>query len=94
MSVIPIHSEVKSSSNMLDTTEIGLSSTPHDTVREKESKALRKRAAHHTSLTLPLEEHLPSKSINYNTVATTSTAVYKVCQNPPLLLGMNTLGKL
>ena len=58
MPVIPTLSEVKSSSDLLDTTK---SSTSHDTVREKKSTALRKRAAHPMSLTLPLEEHLPRK---------------------------------
>ena len=38
MPVIRTHSEVKSSSNVLDTTEIGSNSTPHDTVKEKKSK--------------------------------------------------------
>ena len=33
--VIPTHSEVKSPSNVLDTAEIGLNSTPHATVREE-----------------------------------------------------------
>ena len=40
MPVIPTQSEVKSSSDSLDTTE---NLTPHDTVREKKSSALRKR---------------------------------------------------
>ena len=39
MPVIPIQSEVKSSSDSLDTTE---NLTPHDTMREKSSTALRK----------------------------------------------------
>ena len=56
MPVIPTQSEVKSSSNSLDTTE---NLTPHDTVREKKLTALRKRAAHPKSLTLPSEEHPP-----------------------------------
>ena len=66
MPVIPTQSEVKSSSNSLDTTE---NLTPHDTVREKNSTALRKRAACSKSLTLPLEEHPPRKRIKPNTVA-------------------------
>ena len=57
--VIPTHSEVKSPSNVLDTTAIGLNTTPYATVRDKKSTALRKRAACPTSLTLPSEEHLP-----------------------------------
>ena len=48
MPVIPTQSEVKSSSDSLDTTE---NLTPHDTVREKKSTALRKRAAHPEPLT-------------------------------------------
>ena len=66
MPVIPTQSEVKSSSELLATTE---NSTPHDTVREKKSTALGKRAAHPKSLTLPLEEHPPRKRIKPNTVA-------------------------
>ena len=42
MPVIPTQSEVKSSSDLLDNTE---NLTPHDTVREKKSTALKKRAA-------------------------------------------------
>ena len=66
MPVIPTQSEVKSSSDSLNTTE---NLTPHDTVREKKSTALRKRAAHPKSLTLPSEEHPPRKRIRSNTVA-------------------------
>ena len=67
--VIPTHSEVKPSSNVLDTTKIGLNPTPHATVREKKTTALRKRAAHPTSLTLPSGGHPPSKRTRSNTVA-------------------------
>ena len=66
MPVISIQSEVKSSSDSLDTTE---NLTPHDTVREKKSIALRKRAAHPESLNISLEEHLPRKRIRSNTAA-------------------------
>ena len=66
MPVIHTQSEVKLSSSSLDTTE---NLTPHDTVREKKSTALRKRAAHPKSLTLPSEEHPPRKRIRSNTVA-------------------------
>ena len=66
MPLIPNQSEVKYSSDSLDTTE---NLTPHDTVREKKSTALRKRAAHPKSLTLPSEEYLPRKRIRSNTVA-------------------------
>ena len=67
MPVIPTQSEVKSSSDLLDTTE---NLTPHDTARENKSTALRKRAAHPKSLILPLEEHPPRKRIKPNTVTT------------------------
>ena len=66
MPVIPTQSEVKSSSDLLDTIE---SSTPHDTVREKKSTALRKRAACPKSLIISSEEHLPRKRIRSNKVA-------------------------
>ena len=67
MPVIPTQSEVKLSSDSLDTTE---NFTPHDTARENKSTALRKRAACHKSLILPSEEHPPRKRIKPNTVAT------------------------
>ena len=67
MPVIPTQSEVKSSSDLLDTTE---NFTPHDTARENKSTALIKRSAHPKSLILPSEEHPPRKRINPNTVAT------------------------
>ena len=66
MPVIPSQSEVKSSSDSLDTTE---NFTPYDTVREKKSTALRKRVACPTSLTLPSEEHPLRKRIKPSTVA-------------------------
>ena len=66
MPVIPTQSEVKSSSNLLDTIE---SSASHNTAREKKSTALRKRAAHPLSFTLPSEEHLPRKRIRSDPVA-------------------------
>ena len=66
MPVIPTQSKVKPSSDLLDTTE---NLTPHDRVRKKKSTALRKRAAHPKSLTLPSEEHPPRKGIRSNTVA-------------------------
>ena len=59
--VIPTHSEVKPSSNVLDTTEIGLNPTPRTTVRERKSTALRNKAAHPASFTLPSGEHPPRK---------------------------------
>ena len=67
MPVIPTQSEVKSSSNLLDTTE---NLTLHDTVRENKSPAFRKRAACPKSLILPLEKHPPRKRIKPNTVTT------------------------
>ena len=67
MPVIPTQSEVKSSSDLLDTTE---NLTPHDTARENKSTALRKRAACLRSLILPSEEHPPRKRIKPNIVTT------------------------
>ena len=66
MPVIPIQSEMKSFSDSLDTSE---NLTPHDTVRDKKSTALRERAAHPKSLTLPSEEHPPRKRIRSMIVA-------------------------
>ena len=74
MPVIPTPSEVKSSSDSLDTTE---NLTPHDTVREKNSTALRKRALN------PLPYHQKNthqeKGLNLIQLQPTSTALYKVC---------------
>ena len=101
MPVIPTQSEVKSSSDSLDTTE---NLTPHDTVREKKSTALRKRAACPKSLTISLEEHLPRKRMRSNTVAahldcsiqgtsksTTSIGIEHFGVHPILLVRLVTL---
>ena len=101
MPVIPTHSEVKSSSDSLDTTE---NLTPHDTVREKKSTVLRKRAAHPKSITISLEEHLPRKKIRSNIVAahldcsiqgtsksTTSIGIEHFGVHPILLVRLVTL---
>ena len=90
MPVIPTHSEEKSSSNLLDTTE---SSTPHDTVREKKSTALRKRAAHPKSLTISLGEHLPRKRIRPNTVAAHLDCSIQGTSKPSTSIGNEHFGK-
>ena len=83
------HSEVKPPSDAPDKTENGQNSTPKVTVREKKSKASRRRAAHPTSLPLPLEEHPPRKGIRSNTV----TAHFDHCAQDtsklPILTGNN-----
>ena len=69
MSTLYTHSEVKPPSNALDNLETRLNSTPsHVIVREK-PEVSRSRAAHPTSLPLPLEEHPPRKRIRSYTVA-------------------------
>ena len=88
MPVIHTRSEVKSSSDSLDTTE---NLTPHDTVREKKSTALRKRAAHPKSLTLPSEEHLPRKRIRSITVAAHLDCSIQGMSKLSTLIGLNTL---
>ena len=89
MPVIPIQSEVKSSSDSLDNTE---NLIPHDTVREKKSTALRKRAAWPKSLTLPLEEHLPRKRIRSNTVAAHLNCCIQGTSEPSTLIGIEHFG--
>ena len=69
VSTITTYSEVKPPSDAPDKTESRQNSTPHVTVREKKSKASRRRAAHPTSLPLQSEEHPPRKRIRSNTVA-------------------------
>ena len=69
--VIPTHSEVKSPSNVLDTTKIGLNSIPHETVREKKSTALRKRAAHQKNT-------CQEKGLDLTQLQPTLTTVHKV----------------
>ena len=89
MPVIPTQSEVKLSSNLLDTTK---SSTPYDTVREKKSTALRKRAAHPKSLTISSEEHLPRKRIRSNTVAAHLDCSIQGTSKPSTSIGIEQFG--
>ena len=89
MPVIPTQSEVKISSNLLATTE---NSTPHDTVREKKSTALRKRAAHPNSLTLPSEKHPPRKRIKPNTVAAYLDSDIQGTSEPSTTIGIEHFG--
>ena len=56
INVTPMDTELQYTSIRLDNTQIGSNLTPCNPVKEKKSIALRKRAAHPTSLTLPLEE--------------------------------------
>ena len=90
MPVIPTQSEVKSSSNLLDTTK---RSTPHDTVREKKSTALRQRAAHPKSLTMSSEEHPPRKRIRSNTVAAHLNRSIQGTSKPSTSIGNEHFGK-
>ena len=69
VSTLSTQSEVKPPFDAPDKTESGQNSTPHVMVREKKSKASRRRAACPTSLPLQLEEHPPRKRIRSNTVA-------------------------
>ena len=89
MPVIPTQSEVKSSSDSLNTTE---NLTPHDTVREKKSTVLRKRAAHPKSLTLPLEEHPPRKRVRSNTVAAHLDCSIQGTSKPSTSMGIECFG--
>ena len=86
---IPTHSEVKSSSNSSDTTE---NLTPDHTVREKDSTALKKRAAHPKSLTLPSEEHPPRKRIKLNTVAGHLDSSIQGTSKPYTSIGIEHVG--
>ena len=87
--VIPTQSEVKSSSNSLDTTE---NLIPHDTVREKKSTALRKRATYPESLTILSEEHLPRKRIRSNTVAAPLDHSIQGTSKPSTSIGIEHFG--
>ena len=89
MPVIHTQSEVNSSSDSLNTTE---NLTPHDTVRKKKSTALRKRAAHSKSLTLPSEEHLPRKKIRSNTVAAHLDNSVQGMSKPSTSIGIEHFG--
>ena len=90
MPVIPTQSEVKSSSDSLNTTEN--LTPPHDTVREKKSTALRKRAAHPKSLPLPSEEHPSRKRIRSNTVAAHLDSSIQGTSKPSTLIGIECFG--
>ena len=90
MAVIPTQSKVKSSSDLLDTTK---SSTPHDTVREKKSTALRKRTACPKSLTISLEEHPPRKRIRSNTGTAHLNHSIQGTSKPSTSIGNEHLGK-
>ena len=89
MPVIPTQSEVKSSSNSLDTTE---NLTPHDTVRERIIQLHLEREQPTLNL-FPYhwKNTCQEKGLNLTQLQPTLTAVYKVHQNPPLLLELNTL---
>ena len=76
----------------LDNFGTGFNLTRHDTDKEKKPTALRKRAARPTSLVLFSEENPPRKRAKPTITTTPSTTTYRVHQNPPLLLGLNTLG--
>ena len=70
MPISSTHPEVTSPSNTSDNTKSGQKPIPpHVTMREKKSKAFRRRAACPVSHPLLLEEH-PSERIRSNTVAT------------------------
>ena len=79
-------------STRLDILKTEFSSTPHDTEIWKKSPVFREKATHPASLVLPPGEHPPRKRIKPNTVAAFLITIHKVHQNPPLLLGLNTLG--
>ena len=94
VSTLSTHSEVKPPSGVPDKTESRQNSTPHVTVREKKSKASRRRAACPTSLSFQSEEHPPRKRIRSNTVAAHLNCSAQDTSKRPLLLRMITLGKL
>ena len=66
--------------------------TPHDTVREKKSTALRKRTAYPKSLTLPSEEHPPRKRIRSNAVAAHLDCSIQGTSKPSTLIGIKCFG--
>ena len=90
VSTISTQSEVKPPSEAPDEIVSRQNSTPYVTVREKKSKASKRRAAHPTSLPLLLEEHTSRKRIRSNTVAAHLDHSVHVTLRPPLLLGTNT----
>ena len=93
VSTLSTHTEVKSPSNALDTTEIRLKPTPHVTVRERKSTAIIKRTAHPIPQSLMSEGYPPRKSIRSNTVA---AHLYQSAQDmlkPPTHTGNDHSGK-
>ena len=62
-------------------------------VREKKSKALRKRAAHPTSLPLQSEEHPPRKRVRSNTVAAYLDCSVQETSKHPTPTGNDDSGK-
>ena len=93
VSTLSTHSEEKLPSNTLAKTESGQNSTPHVTVREKKSKASRRRAAHPISLPLPSEEYPPRKRIRSNTVAAHLDCSAQDTSKPPTFTGNDHSGK-
>ena len=93
VSTLSTYSEVKSPSNALDTTEIGLKPTPHVTVRERKSAGLRKRTIHPISQSLMLEWHPPRKRIRSNTVAALLDQSEQGMLKPPTHTGNDHSGK-
>ena len=63
-------------------------------MREKKSKASRRRAVCPTSLPLPLEEHPPRKRIRSNTVAAHLDCSAQDTLKPPILTGNDHSGKI
>ena len=88
------HSEVKPSSEAPDIAEIGSNSTPHVTVRENKPAVSRRRAAHPTSPTLPLEEHPSRKRIRSDTVTAHLDCSVQDMLKPPTATGIKHFGKL
>ena len=62
-------------------------------VREKKSKASRKRAAHPTLFLFQSEEHPPRKSITFNTVAVHLDRSVQDTSKPPAPTGNDHSGK-
>ena len=92
VSTLSTHSEVKPHSDVPDKTESRQNSTPHVMVREKKSKASRRRAACPTSLSLQSEEHPPRKRIRSNTVAALDCSAQDTLK-PPTPTGNGHSGK-
>ena len=93
VSTLSTHSEVKPPSDAPDKIESGQNSTPHVMVREKKSKASRRKAVCPTSLPLQSEEHPPRKRIRSNTVAAHLNHSAQDTLRPPTLNGNEHSGK-